>query len=46
MNARRSRAGDFLELVERASDVRLLREGEGNDLHVVSFESPKEERRP
>jgi two-component system sensor histidine kinase KdpD len=30
----------------RASDVRLLREGEGFDIHVVSFEPPREEHRP
>lgn len=30
----------------RASDVRLLREGEGFDIHVVSFEPAQEERRP
>ncbi|MFP2926742.1 sensor protein KdpD [Pyxidicoccus sp. 3LG] len=30
----------------RAADVRLLREGEGFDIHVVAFEPPSEERRP
>jgi two-component system sensor histidine kinase KdpD len=30
----------------RASDVRLLREGEGFDIHVVSFEPTPEEHRP
>ncbi|MCY1017980.1 sensor protein KdpD [Pyxidicoccus sp. MSG2] len=33
-------------LLGRAADMRLLREGEGFDIHVVSFESPQEERRP
>lgn len=33
-------------LLGRAADVRLLREGEGFDIHVVAFESPQEERRP
>ncbi|QSQ21257.1 universal stress protein [Pyxidicoccus parkwayensis] len=30
----------------RAADVRLVREGEGFDIHVVAFESAHEERRP
>ncbi|MFL5347780.1 MAG: sensor protein KdpD [Hyalangium sp.] len=30
----------------RGADVRLLREGTGFDIHVVSFDSPQEERRP
>ena len=30
----------------RGADVRLLREGSGFDIHVVSFDSPHEERRP
>ncbi len=30
----------------RGADVRLLREGTGFDIHVVSFDSPHEERRP
>ncbi|WP_434381747.1 sensor protein KdpD [Melittangium boletus] len=42
----RSRQPWWKRLVGRASDVRLLREGEGFDIHVVSFEAPPEERRP
>ncbi|WP_426734155.1 sensor protein KdpD [Myxococcus faecalis] len=30
----------------RAADVRLLREGEGFDIHVVAFEPSSEEKRP
>ncbi|MBZ4417451.1 sensor protein KdpD [Myxococcus sp. RHSTA-1-4] len=33
-------------MLGRAADVRLLREGEGFDIHVVAFEPPHEERRP
>ncbi|WP_164011037.1 sensor protein KdpD [Pyxidicoccus trucidator] len=33
-------------LLGRAADVRLLREGEGVDIHVVAFENVHEERRP
>ncbi|WNG42997.1 histidine kinase [Archangium minus] len=42
----RSRQPWWKRVLGHASDVRLLREGEGFDLHVVSFESPQEERRP
>ncbi|WP_224368610.1 sensor protein KdpD [Hyalangium versicolor] len=30
----------------RSADMRLVREGAGFDIHVVSFDSPHEERRP
>lgn len=42
----RSRQPWWKRLMGRASDVRLLREGEGFDIHVVSFEAPREEHRP
>ncbi|WP_309892241.1 universal stress protein [Archangium sp.] len=42
----RSRQPWWKRLVGRASDVRLLREGEGFDIHVVSFTAPQEERQP
>lgn len=34
------------QVLGRATDVRLLLEGKGFDIHVVAFESPDEERRP
>jgi len=34
------------QVLGRAADVRLLREGTGFDVHVVAFEQPNEERRP
>jgi two-component system sensor histidine kinase KdpD len=34
------------QVLGRAADVRLLREGTEFDVHVVSFETPSEERRP
>ncbi|MDC0712066.1 universal stress protein [Stigmatella sp. ncwal1] len=34
------------QMLGRSADVRLLREGAGFDVHVVSFDSPQEERRP
>jgi two-component system sensor histidine kinase KdpD len=42
----RSRQPWWKRWVGRGSDARLLREGEGFDLHVVSFEPPREEHRP
>ncbi|WP_257459404.1 sensor protein KdpD [Archangium lipolyticum] len=42
----RSRQPWWRRVMGLASDVRLLREGEGFDIHVVSFEAPREERRP
>ncbi|XXF78329.1 universal stress protein [Myxococcaceae bacterium GXIMD 01537] len=42
----RSRQPWWRRVLGRTGDVRLLREGEGFDIHVVSFESPSEERRP
>ncbi|QRN97158.1 universal stress protein [Archangium violaceum] len=42
----RSRQPWWKRVMGLASDVRLLREGEGFDIHVVSFEAPREERRP
>ena len=42
----RSRQPWWRRLLGRASDVRLLREGADFDIHVVSFGSPQEERRP
>ncbi|HEX5750122.1 MAG TPA: histidine kinase [Archangium sp.] len=40
----RSRQPWWKQWLGRASDVRLLREGEGFDIHVVSFHPPQEER--
>lgn len=34
------------QMLGRSVDIRLLREGTGFDLHVISFDSPHEERRP
>jgi two-component system, OmpR family, sensor histidine kinase KdpD len=34
------------QMLGRSVDIRLLREGTGFDLHVISFGSPHEERRP
>jgi two-component system sensor histidine kinase KdpD len=34
------------QVLGRAADVRLIREGKGFDIHVVAFEPPDEERRP
>ncbi len=42
----RSRQPWWRRMLGLASDVRLLREGEGIDIHVVSFHPPREERRP
>lgn len=42
----RSRQPWWRRVLGRASDVRLLREGAGFDIHVVSFQPPREERRP
>ncbi|KFA91661.1 sensor protein KdpD [Archangium violaceum] len=42
----RSRQPWWKQLLGLASDVRLLREGEGFDIHVVSFTPPQEERQP
>ena len=42
----RSRQPWWKQLLGRAPDVRLLREGEGFDIHVVSFTAPQEERQP
>ncbi|MCY1073055.1 sensor protein KdpD [Archangium lansingense] len=42
----RSRQPWWKRMLGRASDVRLLREGEGFDIHVVSFTAPQEERQP
>jgi len=42
----RSRQPWWRRMLGLASDVRLLREAEGFDIHVVSFHPPREERRP
>jgi two-component system, OmpR family, sensor histidine kinase KdpD len=42
----RSRQPWWRRLLGRAADVRLLREGDGFDIHVVSFLPTQEERRP
>jgi two-component system sensor histidine kinase KdpD len=42
----RSRQPWWRRVLGLASDVRLLREGAGFDIHVVSFQPPREERRP
>lgn len=42
----RSHQAKWRQMLGLTVDARLLREGEGFDIHVVSFESPHEERRP
>ncbi|MCY1040707.1 histidine kinase [Corallococcus sp. bb12-1] len=42
----RSNQAKWRQRLGLTADARLLREGDGFDIHVVSFESPHEEKRP